>query len=403
MSFSINTYFNQTGGTRFRVFAQSPVLPDFALPEVITVSSPAGSVGPGPSDSRMYAVVPEEKPPYGGSDLPPFSGKRKSPLMPGPGGHFDHIDPDDPDFVPANMFGVVRRVLDVWEIYAGGPIQWHFSSTHRRLEMIPEVPWDNAHFGWGFMECGYGKDDQGVERAFALNFDVLAHETGHGIVYSLLGVPTAETLTTSYRGFHEAASDCVAMVSALHFDSFVAHVLRVTEGQIYLANEMNKIGELSKTRQIRTASNAMKMSDVVSLDTPPMEVKGKEAHNLGLPMTGAIFDILIELFTHRLVTFGAITVDTAMEMEEKLTSGEPPSDDWPLVQAYHREPDRFADALCDARDMLGLRLLETFRTLSADGLRYEHVAEAFLKADRQLTGDRHQEAVSECFKWREII
>ena len=31
-----------------------------------------------------------------------------------------------------------------------------------------------------------GADDQGEKRPYALNFDVLAHETGHGIVFSLV-------------------------------------------------------------------------------------------------------------------------------------------------------------------------------------------------------------------------
>jgi len=403
MSFSLETVFRHSG-TRFRVFAQSPVLAEFREPETITVSSPLGTVGPGPSDARMYALMPEQKPPYGASDLPPFRGRTRAAVLPGPGGHFDHLATDDPSFPAAHMFAIVRRVLDVFEVYAGGPIQWHFASTHRRLELIPEVPWDNAHFGWGFMECGYGTDDAGHKQSFALNFDVLAHETGHGIAYSLLGVPTAETLTTAYRGFHESVSDCVAMIAALHFDSFVDHVLRVSAGQLYLANELNRIGELSRTRQIRSASNALKMADVIPLDTPPAKVKGKEAHTLSLPMTGAIFDILIDLFIKRLVTFGTITPAMAKELDRAVAD----EDDTlleagPVREAYEREPLRFRDALRDARDMVGLRLLETMRRLSAEGLSYERVAQTFLAVDRQLSGTTNRDAITECFAWREII
>ncbi len=403
MSFSLDSFFRHSG-TRFRVYAQSPVLADFSEPVTITVSSPVGTVGPGPSDLRMYALLPQAKSPYGDADLPPFRGKVKPPVQPGPDGHFDHIAVDDPAFPASHMFATVRRVLDVWEIYAGGPIQWHFCGTHKRLEMIPDVPWDNAHFGWGFMECGFGKDDQGVDRSFALNFDVLAHETGHGIAYSLLGVPTPQTLTTAYRGFHESMSDCVAMISALHFDVFVDHVLRVSRGQLYLANELNRIGELSKTRQIRSASNALKMSDVISLDTPPSEVSGKEAHKLAQPMTGAIFDMLIEFFVRRLVASGTITPAIARDMR-RAVEGEDDSmmRTGPIVEAYQREPQRFRDALCDARDMAGLRLLETLRRLRADGLSYKGAARTLMAVDRQLTGSENSAAIAECFAWREII
>ena len=403
MSFSIDGYFRNSG-TRFRVYAQTPVLAEFREPETITVSSPVGTIGPGPSDMRMYALMPKAKKPYGMSDLPPFRGPANPPLAPGPGGHFDHIAPDDPAFPAAHMFAVVRRVLDVWEIYAGGPIQWHFCQTHRRLELIPEVPWDNAHFGWGFMECGFGEDDDGVSRGFALNFDVLAHETGHGIAYSLLGVPTEETLTTAYRGFHEAVSDCIAMISVLHFDSFVDHVLRVSQGQLYLANELNRIGELSKTRQIRSASNALKMADVVSLDTPPGEVSGKEAHKLAQPMTGAIFDVLVDFFIERLVAGGTITREMARDLDRAVDDAdETLLAEGPALEAYRANPLAFRDALRDARDMVGLRLLETMRRLKAEGLSYRGAARTFMAVDREITGRGDSRAIAECFAWREII
>ncbi len=403
LSFSLDTFFRPTG-TRFRLFPQSPVLQDFHEPEIVYVSSPAGSLGPGPSDNRMYALSPIDKKPYGDADLPPFRGPMDLPALPDSEGHFDYLQPDDPGFKAAHMFGTVRRVLDVWEVYLGGPLHWHFASTHPRLEMIPHVAWDNAHFGWGFMECGEGSDDEGQKRPYALNFDILAHETGHGIVFSLAGVPTPETLTTAYRGFHESASDCVAMLSALHFDSFVAHVLRVTEGDIYLANELNRIGELSATRQIRSASNALRMSDVISLDTPPDKVKGKEAHTLGQPLTGAIFDIIVDFYLERLVAFRLVdrTLVDALRLaarDDKLAE----ADDSPLRDAYASEPEGFHAALCDARDMVGLRFAATLHRLQAANLTFARVGSIFLDIDRQLSGAANQAMVLESFAWREIL
>ncbi len=403
MSFSLDTFFRPTG-TRFRLFAQSPVLDDFREPEIVCVSSPAGSLGPGPSDDRMYALSPIDKKPYGGEDLPPFRGPMELPALPDAGGHFDHLQPDDPGFKAAHMFGTVRRVLDVWEVYLGGPLPWHFSSTHPRLEMIPHVAWNNAHFGWGFMECGEGDDDEGLKRPYSLNFDVLAHETGHGIIFSLAGVPTPETLTTAYRGFHESASDCVAMLSALHFDSFVAHVLRATEGDLYAANELNRIGELSKTRQIRSASNALKMSDVVSLDTPPDKLTGKQAHTLGQPLTGAIFDIIVELYLERLVAFGLVAASQVDDLRRAAKDDTLAAlDRQQLIDAYAREPEGFRAALCDARDMVGLRFAQALHRLQAASLTFARVADIFLDVDRQISGEANQSLVRDCFRWREIL
>ena len=404
MSFSLDRFFRPTG-TRFRVFAQAPVLADFQTPETIWVSSPAGSLGPGPSDPRMYALDPVAKQAYGAMDLPPYRGRLRRPVLPDRQGHFDHLAPDDPGFMAAHVFGTVRRVLDVWETYLGGPLPWHFALTHPRLELIPHVAWNNAHFGWGFLECGEAADDAGTLQPFALNFDVLAHETGHGLVFSLVGMPTPETLTTAYRGLHEAASDLVAMLTVLHFRSFVDHVLQVTEGDLYLENELNRIGELSETRQIRSASNALRMADVIDPRTPPGEVEGKAVHKLGLPLIGAVFDILVEFYLHRLVEMRLIAPDLAAALRR--AAGESAAalatvDDRPLRAAYAREPRRFAAALADARDMVGLRLAQTLHRLTPHFLQFETVATSFLAVDRQLTGATHQALIAGCFHWREI-
>lgn len=402
MSFSLNEVFRGTG-TKFRVFVQSPVLEGFGDPETIWVSSPMGSLQPGPSDARMYSVLPLKKDPYGGDSLPPFRGRCGQPVMPDIDGHFDHVAVDDPGFKCTNMFGVVRRVLDVWETYLGGPINWHFASTHSRLELIPHVPWNNAHFGWGFMECGEGKDDQGVERPFSLNFDVLAHETGHGILFSLAGMPEAGRLTTAFRGFHEHASDVIAMISALHFDSFLDHVLWVTKGDIYGANVLSRIGELSNTRQIRIASNGTKMADVISLATPASKATGKQVHKLGQPLTGAVFDITVQMFLRQLGWMGLLPRGFIDEMRLAARTGKLDQiDRTPISDAYATSHDGFKSALADARDMMGLRLAETWRRLDANNFRYGTLAETLLDVDFEFSGRRNQASIRNCFAWRGI-
>jgi len=402
MSFSLND-FHKGRGTRFRLYAQSPVLADFAEPQTVWVSSPAGSLGPGPSDARMYALQPVEKKPYGDETMPPFIGPMLPPALPDRSGHFDHITPDDPSFQAVHMFGAVRRVLDVWEVYMGGPVHWHFNITHPRLEMIAHVPWDNAHFGWGFMECGEGADDQGVKQPFSLNFDILAHEIGHGVVYSIVGMPTPETLTTSYRGFHESASDCVAMLSALHFDRFADHVLQSCRGNLYVENEMNRIGELSGTRQIRQATNRLRLSDVISLDTPAKDVTGKQVHKLGQPHTGAVFDILAEFYLDRLIAEKLVTQDMADTMREAAGRDAVDTVDPDcLADAYAREPEGFRAALCDARDMLGLRLAEAWRRLTPHHFTFDGELAMMLRVDREMSGRRYQRMIRDCFEWRGI-
>ncbi|MEO0760253.1 MAG: hypothetical protein AAFZ09_00305 [Pseudomonadota bacterium] len=402
MAFSLDEFFRDSG-TRFLLHPQAPMLEDFREPEPVWVSSPRGSLAPGPADDRMYAIDPIDKKPYDETSLPPYRGPVHPPARPGPDGHFDHITPGRPGFRAAHMFGAIRRVLDIWEVYAGGPLPWHFDYAFDRLELVTKVSFRNAHFGTGFCECGDEVDDQGNVHPFALNFDVLAHETGHGLVFSMVGMPGEDTLSTDFLGFHESASDLVALLSALHFESFIRHVLRRTGGDLYVANEMNRIGELSGTKQIRIASNPRRLSDLAYRAKAPMDLTGKEVHTLGQPMTGAIFDIIVVLFLRRLVETGAVPAHLAEAARRSVDGTLPTEAERGATRGlYESNPGPFHDALRDARDMVGLRLAATWHRLRPHHLRFETVAASFMAVDRSLTGARYQDAIRACFAWRGI-
>ncbi len=403
-AFSLDRQYRRTG-TRFKLYVQSPACKSFPEPETVWVSSRAGTLAPGPSDKRMHVVAARNKKHYEDEDKPPYTGAAAPGVRTNRLGHFDHLKPSDPGFPAAHMFGAVRRVLDVWETYFGGPLPWHFQWSFKNLEMIPWVDWNNAHFGWGFMELGHGgKAGKLDDLAYCLNFDVLAHECGHALVYSTVGIPEPEKLTTEYRGFHESASDMVALLSALHFDSLIRHVLEKSHGDLYAANEMNRIGETSETEQIRIASNTMTMDDVIDTSIPPQEATGKQVHALGQPMTGALFDILVELYQKRLVARGLMSETYAAMSRSVETTGEPdPAAHQALVASYRRHPEKFADALREARDMLGRRLARCWHQIDPQNLSYAKVARMLLLADHQISGNAHQEVITDCLRWRRIF
>ena len=122
------------------------------------------------------------------------------------------------------MYGAVRLVLDIWEDYFQRQVEWHFSEHFARLELIPHLDWDNAQSGYGFIETGFGFDEDYGEHPFCLNFDILSHELGHSFVFALVGTPFGR-VSAEYLGFQEAASDIVTLLSTLHFTSVVDHVL----------------------------------------------------------------------------------------------------------------------------------------------------------------------------------
>ena len=384
-------------GTRFRLFPQSPFHTAFRQPETVWISPPAGTVSPGPSDGRMYVIDPIGKPvAYGVAEdrhgrtaylLPPWLGPVHAPAQPNEDGHFDHIPVESREFEAAHLFGAVRRTLDVWEGYFGHRIDWHFSRDFDRLELVLQRNLEeNAFMGYGFLEVGVHHGRDGRVEPFSLNFDVIAHEVGHCIVYAIVGVPDPHSANAEYYGFHESAADLVALVTALHFDTVTDELLNTTHGNLYTLNLVNRIAELSSNDQIRLAANPLSLLDFVS--------GWRDEHALAQPLTGAMFDILVDIFHEELKARGLIT-----ERQEDLSDR---LEDFPgyhrimqpiFDEAFAAAPDGFRSALVSARDTLGYYLAETWRRLSPDNLSYADVGRTLFAVDRILNSGRFKSII----------
>lgn len=388
------------GGTRFKLFCQPGFLPGFETPELVTLSPPAGSVGPGPTDDRIRVVDAPSKALYDDHVMPPYRGPVNSPVKPNALGHFDHLAPDTPEFKVAHAYAGLRMVLDVWERYSGEPVRWFFADDYRRLEVIPSVDWENGQAGYGFIELGYSKSGAQKKAPFSLSFDVLAHEMGHVILASEVGVPL-DPDPTQYAGFQEAASDIIALISSLHFDHFVTHLLDVTHGNLYGPNELNRLAELSQTDQIRTACHNLKMSDIDFAWVPARFLTQKQIHKLGQPFTGAMFDVLIEVFHESLVEQGAITRNLDdMAQGYQSAGGTPGALQHEFDAAYKEAPQKFRQALLFARDFMGTRLVRSWKRLDVNELTLWSAAVSFMTVDRELTGTKYQNIIRDCLRWR---
>ena len=391
-------------GTRFRLFPQTPLLEGFETPETVWISKAPPQIGPGPSDDRMYVVDAINKAHYEYPYWPPYQGEAHPAAEAGVDGHFDHFEIGTHQFEAAHIYGTLRFVMDIWECYLGHTIEWSFSADFPQLEIIPWLDWNNAHCGYGFIEAGYRKDDEGRKFPLNLNFDVLAHEFGHAILYSEIGMPINQSASTSYFAYHEAASDMVAIISVLHFNSVVDRLLNDTHGNLYSTNELNRVGEESNTRQIRMASNSLKMNDVPDPDTPREDLSYKQIHDISLPMTGALFDLLLEVYQGHLVTQGLITQEL-----DQLSRGfiENDNDLANTVQlqfdeAYNGKHDEFKKALIDARDYLGVCLAMTWGSLTPE-LNYQQTALELLKSDAVANNGNFQQKIIEVLQWRDIM
>ena len=206
------------------------------------------------------------------------------------------------------MYGTVRRVLDIWESYFGQRIVWHF---------MPPAAETGARALRGLGECPLGvrvprdwatrSTSRVGENSICLNFDVLAHELGHLIIYGVVGTPAPGTETAEYFGFHESAGDLTALIAVLRFDLVADHVLRQTAGNLYNLSELSRIGEISQTTQIRIADNDLKMSDVADAATPAEILCQPARHSLAQPLTGAVFDLLVDIYQRTLFERGLIS------------------------------------------------------------------------------------------------
>jgi hypothetical protein len=391
-------------GTRFRLFPQPPFLKHYRNPVTVCLSPRVGSVGPGPADDRMYVVEPIGKQrPYGivpgprGSAflyLPTWDGPSQPPALPDADGNFDRVEIGTPQFDAAHVYGCVRWTLDIWERHFRRPLEWHFAADYSSLEISLYPEFDNSTAGYGFLEVGADLS-AGRPQSFGSNFDVVAHETGHLIIYSLLGVPEIDETMGEYQGFHESAADLVAMIAAAHFDPVLDELFANTRGNLYALNELNRFAELSEQTQIRLASNIVKMS--------AFRDGWSDEHMLAQPLTGAIFDILCDIYHRLLIERGLIDAELVQLVDDEHRLGENEA----RIQAgfdsaYQAGPAGFRAGLCDARECLGQYLAETWQRLRAAGFSYAMLADAMLEVDRDLGGGRFRDAIADSFRWREI-
>ncbi|HEV7402534.1 MAG TPA: hypothetical protein VGO11_06400 [Chthoniobacteraceae bacterium] len=384
-------------GTKFRLrpLPSYAGVAELSTPETVTLSVPVGSVLAGPEDDRYYTIDASNKLPYDENSGPPYTGPANPKVQPGPGGHFDHLAENSREFLVATMYATVRRVLDIWQDYLGRRIEWQFTADFARMELIPLINWDNAQSGYGFLEFGYGRGPDGIDftRPYCENFDVLSHELGHAIIFAEVGVPQSNTNRTfDYGGFHESAGDLCAIVSLLHFNTVVDHLLKKSHGNLFTVNELSRIGELSASSQIRLALNSLKMSNV-----------GNEPHDRSQPLTGAFFDILVEIYQRILVEDNVITQSLA----DRSLGPQGTSPTAGLLQpefdaAYAANPAGFKTGLLKARDEFARLLAAVWTHTSPNRLTYAGLAKTAILQDQILSNGKNVNGIRASFKWREI-
>ena len=95
---------------------------------------------------------------------------------------------------------------------SAGAFPWHFRAGYERLEIALLPDPTTPRRATAFSKWAPISPNRRVA-PFSLNFDIIAHEAGHLIIYSEIGVPADDAIEGEYYGFHESAADLVALLA----------------------------------------------------------------------------------------------------------------------------------------------------------------------------------------------
>jgi len=205
-------------------------------------------------------------------------------------------------FDAVHTYTVVRQTLTMYQraLATGGtpaplPWQWNTGGNADPLHVFPHGLPDtmNAFYRRSDKALRFGDfiPSGATARIFTCrSFDIVAHETGHAILdglkpnWILFGAPPQT------GGLHEAFGDITAIFLALSQLDQVEAVIAQTKADLHAKTFLADLAEefglaLGRPTGLRNADNDFKLSEV-----------GTEVHAISQVFTGAIYDILADIF-----------------------------------------------------------------------------------------------------------
>jgi hypothetical protein len=397
---------DRESATRFLVYLQPKIIDGFARPLPLYVNARPGTIAAGPDDGNIRVIDAKEKEPYRDDRTwntrwkPPFDGPAYEPVAPREG-HFDHVRPGSRPFAAAATFASIRYALDVWSHYLGGPVRWYFADTYDHLEVIPRIGSSNAWSGEGFLEFGF-RDFPLNTDAYCESFDTVTHEAGHLIFKSVVGNPVEDKKTIEYRAHEEACADLASVVTSLHVDQIVDHVLAGTQGRLHTANPLSRIGEYREghrgdhgdDREARKLFNheTMELTDPAWFDY--------DTHGYSQPFSGGAYDVLVAIYQCNLMDRKVAPEVASARHHPSWNTLTEVQEDFPRL--YAGAAPEFKEALLDARDSFATLLAHAWPKLVPDGFSYGQAVANLIAADREVNGGQYGPILRALFDQRGI-
>ena len=264
-------------GTRLLIWKQDPSVGEIGVRKAFL----RGVFRAGPKDSRII---------NGDPGIPPVSKNVLGDFIQTPGTDaFDAV----------HTFAVVRQTLTMHQRSLGMPIPWQWNNAANTNPLsvfphgIPDVM--NAFYSRNLKALKFGDfirpDSTPPERLFTCrSFDIVAHEAGHAILDGLKPNWLLINQPPQTGGLHESFGDISAIFLALSQLDQVEAIIAQTKANLHNKNFLADLAEqfglaLGRPNGLRNADNNLKLSEV-----------GNEVHAISQVFTGAIYDILADIF-----------------------------------------------------------------------------------------------------------
>jgi hypothetical protein len=224
-----------------------------------------------------------------------------APVSPNAFGDFI-LSPNTDQFDAVHTFAIVRQTLTMYQrALAGGgteaplPWQWNGASNTAPLQVFP-------HGLPNVMNAYYSRSDQALkfghfvpsgatERVYTCrSLDIVSHETGHAVLDGLKPHWLLSTNPPQTGGLHESFGDLTAIFLTLsqldQVEAIIAQTRADLHDKTFLSDMAEQFGlALGRSNGLRNADNDFKLSEV-----------GTEVHAISQVFTGAIYDILADIF-----------------------------------------------------------------------------------------------------------
>ncbi|OKH54609.1 hypothetical protein NIES2101_07325 [Calothrix sp. HK-06] len=266
-------------GSRLRIWKQDPSVKGIDTPRTIYVHT---QVNDGPSDSQITI-----------QGIPSVPADLNRDFLLEPAANVDAFD-------AVHTYAIVRQVLTMYQRVLGKKMDWQWNSdTHEEtIKVYPHAgETENAYYSreekaLKFFYFTPPRDSGLTAKVYTCrSIDVVAHEAGHAVLDSLKPQWLSFSSPAQTGALHESFGDLTSLFLILSQMDQVEYIVAQTKADLHQKSILSQLAEefglaFKLTNGLRNADNDLKLSQVTL-----------EVHSLSQVFTGAIYDVIADLFT----------------------------------------------------------------------------------------------------------